>query len=98
MRLAMLAAAALAVLFNIGQVAAADGKAVYDKVCGACHNIMSPKLGNKADWEPRVKMGSDALMASVLKGKGAMPPKGGVASLSDADIKAAVEYIVSQVK
>jgi cytochrome c5 len=80
---------------------AADGKAVYDKVCFACHAQSiagSPKLGDRAAWAPRVKTGSDALVQSVMKGKGAMPPKGGNPSLSDAEIRAAVDFMVSQSK
>jgi len=58
----------------------------------------APKFGDKAAWAPRVKQGMDALVQSVLKGKGAMPPKAGNASLADADIRAAIEYMVSQAK
>jgi cytochrome c5 len=81
--------------------AAADGKKVYDSVCTACHTAGiagAPKLGDKAAWAPRVKQGMDALVQSALKGKGAMPPKGGNTSLSDADVHAAVEFMVSQSK
>jgi cytochrome c5 len=81
--------------------AAADGKKVFDSTCTACHSTGvagSPKLGDQAAWAPRVKQGVDALVQSALKGKGAMPPKGGNASLSDADIRAAVEFMVSQSK
>ncbi|BBP03073.1 hypothetical protein TPL01_25110 [Sulfuriferula plumbiphila] len=65
-----------------------------------CHlpNIESPKLGDKAAWAPRLKKGTDVLAASVLKGMGAMPAKGGNATLSEADIKAAVDYMVAQLK
>ena len=79
----------------------ADGKAVYDKTCFACHAQSvagSPKIGDKAAWAPRIKQGMDTLVQAVLKGKGAMPPKGGNPSLSDAEIKAAVEFLVSQAK
>ena len=79
----------------------ADGKSVYDKVCTACHAAGvagAPKLGDKAAWAPRVKTGLPTLMQSVLKGKGAMPPKGGNPSLSDAEIRAAVDFMVSQSK
>jgi cytochrome c5 len=58
----------------------------------------SPKLGDKAAWEPRIAQGKDALYASVLKGKGAMPAKGGRADLSDEAVKAAVDYMVAQSK
>jgi cytochrome c5 len=79
----------------------ADGKAVYDKVCVACHQQSvagSPRLGDKAAWAPRVKQGMDVLVQSVLKGKGAMPPRGGNPSLSDAEARAAVDFMVSQSK
>ena len=77
---------------------AADGKGVYDKACALCHNNLSPKLSEKALWEPRFKLGIDAMTASVIKGKGAMPPKAGNPALSEADIKSAVEYLAAQVK
>jgi cytochrome c5 len=80
---------------------AADGKAVYEKTCAACHATgvaNAPKFGDKAAWGPRVATGKDALVASVTKGKGAMPPKGGAADLSDDDLKAAVEYLMAAVK
>jgi cytochrome c5 len=83
------------------QAAAADGKAVYDQTCVACHAVSvagSPKLGDQAAWAPRIQQGMDALVQSALKGKGAMPPKGGNASLTDAQVRAAVEFMVSQSK
>jgi cytochrome c5 len=58
----------------------------------------SPKLGDKAAWAPRIQQGMGALLQSALKGKGAMPPKGGNTALSDAEVRAAVEYMVSQAK
>lgn len=98
MRLAIIGITTLAALLSIGQVAAADGKAVYDKGCGACHNNMAPKLGDKAAWAPLIKKGADTLVATVIKGKAPMPPKGGMASASNEDLKAAVEYMMSQGK
>jgi cytochrome c5 len=79
----------------------ASGKPVYDGACAACHTAGvagAPKLGDKAAWVARVKSGVDTLYASALKGKGAMPPKGGNLSLADADVKAAVDFMVSQAK
>lgn len=81
--------------------APADGKKVYDSVCTACHTAgvaNAPKLGDKAAWAPRLKTGMDSLVQDALKGKGAMPPKGGNPSLSDAEVRAAVEFMVSQSK
>jgi cytochrome c5 len=80
---------------------AADGKKTFDTACSACHATGvagAPKYADKAGWAPRVKTGKDALYASVLKGKGAMPPKGGNTALSDADAKAAVDYMLAAVK
>jgi cytochrome c5 len=81
--------------------AAADGRKVYDTTCTACHTAgvaNAPKPGDKAAWAPRLKQGMDTLLQSAIKGKGAMPPKGGAANLSDAEVRAAVEFMVSQSK
>ena len=98
MKRTILGISTLAALFTVGQVAAADGKAVYDKGCGACHNIMAPKLGDKAKWAPLIAKGTDELLAVVIKGKAPMPAKGGMTSASNEDLKAAVEYMISQSK
>ncbi|HEY4720938.1 MAG TPA: c-type cytochrome [Anaerolineae bacterium] len=87
---------AVAALVSAVPVAAADGKAVYEKTCKACHAAMKPKTGDKAAWAPLIKQGADALTAVVVKGKPPMPPKGGAAT--EADVKAAVEYMISQSK
>jgi cytochrome c5 len=79
---------------------AGAGEALYKQTCVACHAASvagSPKFGDKAAWAPRIKTGIDALTASVIKGKGAMPPKGG-SGAADADIRAAVEFMVSAAK
>lgn len=81
-------------------VAAGAGEALYKQACAVCHVAGvagAPKLGDKAAWGPRLALGLDGLTASVIKGKGAMPPKGGSAA-SDADIKASVEYMLATVK
>ena len=74
-----------------------DGATVYNSVCMACHAsgvAGAPKAGDKAAWAPRIATGTDALVASVTNGKGAMPPKGGGADLTDDEIKAAVDHLV----
>ncbi len=81
--------------------AAADGKAIYEKVCAVCHGAGvagAPKTGDKAAWAPRIKQGMEALYAASIKGKGAMPPKGGAVQLSDAEVKAAVDHLVGLAK
>jgi cytochrome c5 len=81
-------------------VAAGAGEALYKQACAVCHVAGvagAPKLGDKAAWAPRVGAGVDALTATVMKGKGAMPPKGGAAA-PEAEIKAAVQYMLDAVK
>jgi cytochrome c5 len=80
---------------------AGAGKATYDSVCNVCHGAGvagAPKFGDKAAWAPRIKQGVAVLHANAMKGKGAMPPKGGNPSLADADVAAAVDYMVSAAK
>ena len=98
MRFAMIGIAAVATLFGAGQAAAADGKVIYDMTCGACHNNLAPKLGDKEAWAPLAKNGADELVASVVKGKGAMPAKGGNTALSDDEVKAGVDYMTTAAK
>jgi cytochrome c5 len=74
-----------------------SGEAVYGKACVACHTtglLGSPKLHDKADWEPRAAAGLDALVTSAINGKGAMPARGGNPAITDEEIRAAVLYMV----
>lgn len=80
---------------------AADGAATYNTACAACHGAGiagAPKLGDKAAWAPRIKLGKAAMYNTALKGKGAMPAKGGRMDMSDAAIKAATDYIIAKSK
>jgi cytochrome c5 len=79
------------------------GKSTYDAVCAVCHAAGvagAPKAGDKAAWDTRLKAakGKEGLYATAIKGKGAMPPKGGNASLSDDAVKAAVDYLLATAK
>ena len=79
---------------------AGAGEALYKQACQVCHAAGvagAPKFGDKAAWAPRIQTGMDALYASVINGKGAMPPKGGSAA-SEADIHASVDYMVAAAK
>jgi cytochrome c5 len=78
-----------------------EGKAVYDETCHVCHATGlagSPKFGDKAAWAPRIATGMPSLYNAALHGLNAMPPKGGNAALSDAQVKAAVDYMVAAAK
>lgn len=77
-----------------------DGATVYNTVCSACHAsgaAGAPKAGDKGAWGARLGQGKETLYKSAINGKGAMPPKGG-SSLSDAEIKAAVDHLVGLAK
>jgi cytochrome c5 len=79
------------------------GKKVYGSVCSMCHaaNVAgAPKPGDKADWGPRIAQGNDTLYKHAIEGftgaKGMMPPRGGGSTLTDDELKAAVDYMVAQ--
>ena len=81
----------------------AVGKKVYGSVCSMCHaaNVAgAPKPGDKADWGPRIAQGNDTLYKHAIEGftgaKGMMPARGGGSSLTDDELKAAVDYMVAQ--
>jgi cytochrome c5 len=82
---------------------ARDGQQVYQAGCVACHDAGiagAPKLGDKGQWAKRIAKGPDALYASAVNGvqgsAGVMPPKGGNLALSDAEVRAAVDYMVGR--
>ena len=108
-RAAMQAAADSAAKASASQVAyggTTDGKEIYDHLCTSCHTagiVGAPKLGDKAMWAPRIKEGLDTLVQHAIHGYHGpdgnfMPPKGGNPALSDAQVKAAVTWIVDQAK
>ena len=79
----------------------ADGKKVYESTCMACHGAgvaNAPKFGDKKAWAMHLMHGVEHLYENALKGTGAMPPRGGNLTLSDAEVKAAVDYMVGAVK
>lgn len=106
MKKSLMLRAGIVLLFATGftslRAVAADlpnGKAIYERSCSACHGTGvagAPKLGDTAAWGPRIKSGPATLYASALKGKNAMPAKGGNPSLTDAEVQAAVNYIIGQ--
>ena len=84
---------------------AGKGKATYDAVCFVCHTpgaAGAPKFGDKVAWAPRIEKGVEVLHSNSINGymgsAGMMPPKGGRPDIADADIKAAVDYMVEAAK
>jgi len=83
----------------------AKGEKVFKGTCSMCHQTGAagaPIIGNKDEWGPRIAQGMPTLYDHALKGftgkKGMMPAKGANTSLSDDDVKAGVDYMVSKVK
>lgn len=77
--------------------AAGAGEALYKQACQVCHAAGvagAPKFGDKAAWAPRIQAGVDVLYATATTGKGAMPARGGTTA-SDADLRAAVDYMAA---
>jgi cytochrome c5 len=75
------------------------GAEVYKASCAACHDsgaAGAPKIGDAGGWSARIAKGYDALVASAIKGVGAMPPKGGNADLDDVEVARAVVFMANQ--
>jgi len=88
------------VLLAISGSVNADKK-TYDTRCVACHATSvagAPKFGDKAAWAPRIATGIDTMMGVVKKGKGAMPPNGGCADCTDAQLKSTIQYMIDAAK
>lgn len=85
--------------------AAIDGKSVFQGACFACHGTGAagaPKVGDVANWGPRIAQGIDTVNKNAINGfagkDGVMPAKGGRTDLSDAEVLAAVQYMVDSSK
>ena len=78
---------------------ARKGEDIVKATCTACHQAgvaNAPKIGDRASWGPRIKQGLSAMLATAIKGKGAMPPRGGDASLTDAELTRAIIFMANQ--
>jgi cytochrome c5 len=74
-----------------------SGEEIVKETCSACHVpgvANAPKIGDKAAWAPRLKQGLEGLLGSVVKGKGAMPPRAGT-SLSDEELASAIVFMAN---
>lgn len=81
----------------------AAGASVYNKTCALCHAAGvagAPKPGDQAEWAPRIAQGKDILYKHSLEGftgeKGNMPARGGASTLTDDEVKSAVDYMVDK--
>jgi cytochrome c5 len=78
------------------------GKKIFKEFCSACHSqqptidINAPRVGDKKVWREKRQWGVDALLAITVKGIGAMPARGGCFECSDEQLRAAVEYMLSE--
>lgn len=85
---------------------AANGKAVFEQSCQACHGANSPipgipRITKNDEWKDRIAQGKDVLVKHAIEGftgkSGAMmPAKGGNTSLSDEEVAAAVVYMANE--
>ena len=76
-----------------------SGEEVYNSVCMSCHTsgaAGAPVIGKSGQWEERIGKGKQSLYSNAINGIGVMPAKGGASNLSDDNIKAAVDYIISE--
>lgn len=77
---------------------ARSGQAIVESQCVKCHGTGvggAPVIGDRAAWTPRVKQGLDTVVASAIHGHGAMPPRGGMADLTDVEIRSAIVYMLN---
>ena len=78
-----------------------SGKDIYNSVCMSCHMsgaAGAPITGKVDQWSERIAKGNDTLYKNAINGIGVMPAKGGLMSLSDGDVKLAVDYMIDQSK
>jgi cytochrome c5 len=97
---AVAAAAPAAAAPAAAPVAANAGETLFKQTCVTCHGTGlagAPKFGDKAAWAPRIAQGVPTLVQHAIQGKNAMPPRGG-SSASDAEVQAAVQYMVNAAK
>jgi cytochrome c5 len=81
-----------------GDMAQKSPQQLYQGACLACHAsgvAGAPKTGDSAAWSARAGNGIDAMLASAINGKGAMPPKGG-STYSDEQLRSVIEYMLAE--
>lgn len=80
-----------------GADAPRSGEQVVQFQCVLCHGQGlggAPRLGDRKAWDGRARAGLDNLVRSAIRGRGAMPPSGGLADLTEAELRSAIEYML----
>lgn len=93
---AAFAAAALCVAGLAFAEAERSGEQIVNMQCVKCHGtgqFGAPRMDDRAAWAPRMRNGLDATVRSAIRGHGAMPARGGVADLTDTELRAAILYM-----
>ena len=98
MRSASLAiiAAVCAATGTLAAAAERTGQEIVKAQCSNCHEtgrFGAPRIDDRAAWIPRMKKGLDATVAQAIKGHGKMPARGGLADLTDKELRSAVVYM-----
>jgi cytochrome c5 len=73
-----------------------SGEQVVKMQCIKCHGEGlegAPKIGDRDAWVQRLKTGLGALVHSAIRGHGGMPPRGGLANLTDEELQFAILYM-----
>jgi cytochrome c5 len=76
-----------------------SGEQIVGTQCAKCHETGvggAPRIGDREAWIPRAKQGLDVVVRSAIHGHGAMPPRGGMADLTDAEIRSAIVYMINK--
>jgi len=84
---------------DVGPHVDKSGEDVVKAACGTCHTaglMNSPKIGDKAQWAPRIAQGYDKLVSHAINGIRTMPAKGGNPALTDGEIANAVKYMANK--
>ncbi len=95
-RAALALAVAVASSFALAQPAERSGEEIVKMQCTKCHATGvngAPRIDDRSAWAPRMKNGLDATVRSAIRGHGSMPARGGMADLTDSELRSAIVYL-----
>jgi cytochrome c5 len=82
-----------------GALGSRSGEQIVQYQCGLCHGAGisgAPKIGDGKAWGARARVGLDGLLRSAIRGRGAMPPSGGLAEVTEPELRAAIAYMLER--